>query len=124
MRYCVYSWQVVVTLAAPMRKSKQENLLMVLINIQLAQRRPALDQPLVIEPVGQVSTWYSVYGIKDHVDAVLNEMTNGFYWLHTGDYESFKDAVINSKHLYTYRIVKCDLIYHNGEFWGIKGTRL
>jgi hypothetical protein len=71
-----------------------------------------------------VDTWYSVYGLNSQLDAVMLQLRPGWYWLHYGDYASFKEAVIASKHLYTYRVIKCDLYLQDGVFYGIKGTHI
>lgn len=97
---------------------------MVLINTLDVLRRPALEPQPNIEPVEIPKTWYSVYGLNSQIDEILSRIQPGFYWQHYGDYNTFAEAVVNSRKLYAYRIIKCELFFDGNKFWGIKGTHL
>ena len=97
---------------------------MVLINITHVMRRPVLEPHIRHGSVEHVDTYFSVYGLNSEIDDVLSKLQPGFHWLHYGDYASFAEAVINSRILYAYRIVKCELYYTGTEFRGIKGTQI
>ena len=87
-------------------------------------RRLALEPHIRQECVGLVDTYFSVYGLNSQLDEILARTQHGYHWLHYGDYATFAEAVINSRPLYTYRIIKCELYYDGHDFKGIKGTHI
>ena len=103
---------------------KSENGRALAINIQYVMRRLVLEPHTRQDSVDLVDTYYSVYGLNSQLDEILARTQNGFHWLHYGDYASFAEAVIGSRVLYSYRIIKCELFYDGTGFTGIKGTHI
>jgi len=87
-------------------------------------RRPALEPTTRPDNAVVVSTWYSVFGVQTEVDHLCSQICHGYYWLHIEDYTDWRDAIRLSRNLYAYRIVKCEMYYHNNQFHGIRGTSL
>lgn len=87
-------------------------------------RRPVLEQPIRPANAVAVKTWYSVYGVATDADHLLSQLSNAYYWLHIEDYDDWRVAIRSSRSLYAYRIVRCDMYYHNNQFHGIRGTNL
>jgi len=87
-------------------------------------RRPVLEQATNHDNVELVKTYFSVYGLDSQLDEILARTQHGYHWLHYGDYATFAEAVIGSRVLYSYRIIKCELFYDGQGFTGIKGTHI